>query len=780
MNRRRFLGLLAYGGAATLAPWTFGCQSAAPAANEEEALAAGSSPYGRWVNRFGAPAFVYDADQDALPGAIWDPIAGPLTRRHWLMVGNRAIRMQIANDGTVALFYEGYGLRWLLAPEPAGSGVSIVEDGDKRWSTYYEERPTPAPSSRTFGPTWFEVRDQNDGLSVERLLLCPEGAGPAGGDAPWLLVRVKLALAQTARGSRAVRHTERWTLRPRFLGLAQTPQQAKERAELAVSYDVSASPRGLLAREVFASPDAPGAVGEAARTLFGPAAAMVLERLGDTQGNAHYANLDGSPHPTLDIVTELTLAPGEARELWFRFGLQDGTAVSDPEARLAASMTVLAARLPRAEVPGVPEAAHEIPWHAAMLTGGLAIDRIIGEHTLNPGSAYAYVGGINGAARDALQHALPLVYFAPETALSVLRNTCAWAQPNGDLPYALDPAKHPTNLFWRPSDQNLWALWLATEYAAVTGDLKAFDAPLAYHPDRAAPAVPLREHLRRQFRFFIDVVGRGARNHVRILNADWNDAVLREPGIDPSAMAQRGSSVLDSAMASWVLRAFATLADRLEEGALAGEARAQSEDLRRLVSSADNGRWYQRAYSPDGKILGDTDSWLEVQPWAILCGAADDGRAGALLDFIEQSHCAGSPLGARVRWPARTGVPPWGESTSGGIWPSIGMTLIWAAARVRPRFAWDQWRRMSLQTHTATYPDIWEGTLSGPDAWNAPESSRPGRTWADASLLAMQAFPVNNMHIHSQPLFALLRLLGQNAAGATASFGASRKGWSLP
>jgi hypothetical protein len=41
------------------------------------------------------------------------------------MVGNATIRLQAANDGTVALFDEGDGLRWLVAPEPAGTGKKI-------------------------------------------------------------------------------------------------------------------------------------------------------------------------------------------------------------------------------------------------------------------------------------------------------------------------------------------------------------------------------------------------------------------------------------------------------------------------------------------------------------------------------------------------------------------------------------------------------------------------------------------------------------------------------
>ena len=114
-----------------------------------------------------------------------------------------------------------------------------------------------------------------------------------------------------------------------------------------------------------------------------------------------------------------------------------------------------------------------------------------------------------------------------------------------------------------------------------------------------------------------------------------------------------------------------------------------------------------------------------MQPWAILCGAATPDQARALLETIDRGHRDGSPLGARLRWPADDALLAagrWGEGVQGGIWYSIQMTLVWAAARVSPATGWDEWRRMSPGSHTAAYPDIWEGTLSGPDAYNAPES----------------------------------------------------------
>jgi hypothetical protein len=270
----------------------------------------------------------------------------------------------------------------------------------------------------------------------------------------------------------------------------------------------------------------------------------------------------------------------------------------------------------------------------------------------------------------------------------------------------------------------------------------------------------LRENLRRQFRFFVDVVGRGSRGHVRILNADWNDIAIAQSGVPAQEMIEGGSSVLNSAMASWVLGVFAGLADRLGEGALATEARQHSSELRALVAQADNGRWFHRAYAPDGTPVGDAQCWLEAQPWAILCGAADRDQARALLRTIDAGHRHDSPLGARLLWPPRASTGRvLGEGVEGGIWLSINMTLIWAAARVDPELGWDEWRRMSLASHARAHPEVWEGTLSGPDAYNAPESPRPGRTWQTAAF-AMQAFPVNNLHAHAQPLLAYLRLLG--------------------
>ncbi|WP_433514666.1 GH36-type glycosyl hydrolase domain-containing protein [Nonomuraea sp. CA-143628] len=641
------------------------------------------SAFGAWTTAYGLPAFAYTADQESDPRAEWDPVLDPLTRRHFVHVGNRRITLVADNYGLSDLFDEHTGLLWLTR----GTGVTRVGTLSTDISG----------SERIFGPTFAIVRVADDQVSLERTVLCPEG------EHPWVLIRLRVRnlLDEPVR----LELTEEWTAGAARVELISG---AKPTEDPGLELELVGGPRTRSGR----------------------------------------------------LAVPLELAAGGERLLELRYGLLDDETDSragEVTGAFAGSLAALRDRLPKAVAARAPEAEREVPWHAALLTGAACADGVLGGHTLDQGSCYSFRHGFNGAARDPLQHALPLVYIEPDLALSVLRNTCAWGGPDGDLPYALGPDKQPWTDLFRPSDQNLWALWLAAEYLSATDDLAAFGEPVPYHPVHGAAPVSLGANLRRQFRFLTDVVGRGEHGHLRILNADWNDMAITESGVDRELMISHGESVLNSAMAAWVLPRYAILAERLGDHATAAEARKLGEELRELVAGEWNGRWYRRAYGP-GAVVGESDLWLEVQPWAILCGAAPPERAVDLLHTIERTSAADSPLGARLRWPDKGAYGPGGVGT---IWYAINMTLIWAAAEHAPELGWQWWRRMSLAAHTAAYPEVWEGTLSGPDAYLAPETERPGRTWDLADVgVAMQAYPVANLHSHSQPLLAYLRLLG--------------------
>ncbi|MER7174487.1 GH36-type glycosyl hydrolase domain-containing protein [Streptomyces mesophilus] len=652
------------------------------------------SGYGRWIDDSGLPAF---ALRTGPPPPAWNRVIDPPTRRRWVHLGNRRLTLVADTDGRCGLWDEHKDLRWLTEPEPQGTGVSQVHDGESVLLT--SARAEGHDPRIVFGPTYLRVGTESADLAMQRTVTVPEGEDP--------FVRIQVVVTNRRAESVCWTLSEEWDVRQRVLDYleigARTQRPAYEGGE-------------TLRLE------GPGAVAEGAQGL-------------------------------LRVELPLELGPGQRESVHFRFGLAVASGghtstppIADPE--------LLRRRLPEAAADQAPQAAREIPWHAALLTGGACADGVLGGHTLDQSSAYSFRHGFNGAARDPLQHALPLVHTEPDLALSVLRNTCAWASPEGELPYALDNMKQPRTDLFQPSDQNLWTLWLAAEYAAATGDLAAFAQPAPFHPVHKAEQVPLQEHLRRQFRWFKDVVGTGEHGHVRILNADWNDLALDEAGIDRQTMIDHGESVLNSAMAAWVLPVYAGLAQRLGDLPTAAEARSYGEELRVRVAGEWNGRWFRRALGPGGAQVGEDSLWLEGQPWAILCGAATDVQARQLLSTIDELLRKDAPLGARLHWPPKA-------DGMGGHWYAINATLIWAAARIDPALAWDEWRRMSLSAHTEAYPGLWEGTLSGPDAYLPPESERPGQTWVLPDLgVAMQAWPVANQHSHAQPLLAYLRLLG--------------------
>jgi hypothetical protein len=718
-KRRDFLkSSLAIGVLATL---NSGCASP-----PRKAMQSTNSPYGYWRTRRQLPEFIASG------------IADGSRRVH--MMGNRALQLQAGSDGTVGVYEESEGQRWLFyGDEVSGTGESIVQLHKQSWGSARGLWPTSDKTQLTYASTWFDVQCAAQGLSLTRRVLCPEG------DVPWLFIEITLELATNSPALTFV-HTEHWQLKPRLLQLFEPKAQRDKRAA-SINHTLHFTQNRASATEDFSAVE--NAVGRPRK--------LTLESLGNAQTRTTV--LTGE-NPGLQAVSTVRLKPGKTTKLYFRLGILPETA--DSHAATADffedNLKELQKRIPRANISFKPESNHEISWHAACLSGGANRDAVLGGHSLNQGSAYAFLAGGNAAARDQLQHAIPLIYTEPKLALSILRNTCSWCSADGDLPYALAGNKLPFTQMFRPSDQNLWALWLAAEYGIATGDLAAFNVDVPFHPVYQAAPASLKENLIRQFRFLKNQIGLGARGHIRILNADWNDLALEVSGGDKAAMQAEGGSVLNSAMAAWVLPVFAVLLEKLGEHTEAKQARLLAETLRLKVVAAWNGRWFDRAYAPDGGVVGRDACWLEVQPWAILCGACDKAQAAQILDTIDNMHRKNSPLGARVVWPLPDS-PHAGMGIHGGIWYSVNMTLVWAASTVSALYAQDEWGRMTLASHSKHVPESWAGTLSGPDAWNSPETKRPGETWA-YPWLSMQDYPIGNMHSHSQPLLAYLRLLG--------------------
>ena len=94
--------------------------------------------------------------------------------------------------------------------------------------------------------------------------------------------------------------------------------------------------------------------------------------------------------------------------------------------------------------------------------------------------------------------------------------------------------------------------------------------------------------------FLRDEIGTGANGHIRMLKADWNDCPLEDADMD--VMHEKGESVLNSAMAAWVLPVYAGLCRRLhpwrellrhatDRRAFAGDAASIAQGSGKLAAS---------------------------------------------------------------------------------------------------------------------------------------------------------------------------------------------------
>ncbi|MCG7584346.1 GH36-type glycosyl hydrolase domain-containing protein [Photobacterium sp. OFAV2-7] len=736
----------------------------------------GNSVFGDWIMKYGLPTFNYKANPLTTPECEWEPLPYPKTRQNFHFIGNKAVSFLVDNYGGTGMWDELECSRWLTKPDhiDGGTGLSRIEEADgTTWGTYIKEAPEGMTPERHFGPMFYSVHPEHKGLRLDREMILPEG------DHPWAFVRVTVSLDKN-QIARTVKLSEEWALRPYYAAAMVLPEERREIAD-EVSYEVSLGNQ-VIAQEIFGDDDFGGETGEPAK--------MMIESFNP----GFDATTDGEQQPTITMTGEVTLQPGESKEFYFRFGRFEEGTIDKPESFFDDTLAAAIERLPAGSCDDLPYTSAELVWNASSIYGMVFKDNIIGDYTINQGCAYAFTIGINAAPRDPLQYVTAMAYMEPKLALECLRNTLGWGSEDGDLPFTLGSDKEPSLMAFRPSDQGLWSLWAACEYYALTGDLKAFGEDQYYHPFHDQESISLKENLIRQFRFFIDEVGRGTGGHPRIWNADWQDDVLDFAGAyDKEAMIAEGGSVFNSALAAYVLPMFAGLMTKLGEDDIAAEARKEAAELRALVAKSHNGKYFARATVPNGDIVGDDICWIEVQAFALLCGAAEDaGMVDTVLQYVDDFNAKDSPLGARTMFP-HTGK---GRASRGGVWYTINEKLIAGAAKFgRKDWAARHLEMMSLHNKTLAYPDRFNGVLSGPDAWNAPESTlNPGESWegwnpenkgggADGEVIpeqqnggsvekldealvqmamyaSMQSFPIANTHSHTNPILGLLHYGG--------------------
>jgi hypothetical protein len=492
------------------------------------------------------------------------------------------------------------------------------------------------------------------------------------------------------------------------------------------------------------------------------------------------------PASALLLERHLHLKPNESKTIFFLYGyVPEGFKAealikkysADPAGILSRSSAQWKKEGLRFSVPSEPWVDREISWHNYYLRSSMTYDSYFREHIISQGHVYQYIMGFQGAGRDPLQHTMPFIFSNPGIVKEIIRYTLKEIQPDGSIPYGIVGSGVPMPSAFDPGDQEMWLLWTTSEYVLATRDKKFLDEKIIPYPNRtASPTDPtVREYLFRAFTHLVNVIGVGKHGLMRLAMGDWNDGIVvgRVPEKYNQEVHAQGESVLNAAMACYVLDFYARMLDYIGDTANAAEAHAKAEGQRKAVQANWAGHWFRRAWlGPNLDWIGDDRIWLEPQPWAIIGGATTPEQSKALVASIDELLRDPSPIGSMIlnKGESTPSKRP-GILENGGIWPSINGTLIWALAMTDPRAAWDEWKKNCLAAHAEAYPEIWYGIWSGPDTYNSVLSKYPGQTqfgepptdgkksptdwgvhWTD--------FPVMNMHSHGWPLYSAAKLLG--------------------
>jgi len=831
VNRRQFLENTALtAAAARFVPHAFASTLLQTTADLRKAY--GSGYFGEWIeDEFGLPAFHYTCDQINDKKAVTEVNPGVLaSTEHIHQVGNDRILAIASNYGHVRVRQDEGAPKFLndYAPERGsyGGGFGYLTDGKSLLSTFY---PGNADGfDRVFGIGYFRKRVSGHGYGVDQIVFAPFGddpvlvsqititnSGTAAGDLRWIecwgCQMYQFSFRAFMQGfSGKGMHELRRDFGMRFThhfrpaadssGLVETKEfvgrdPSDDRQFQAMVAYLEKNPNPFLmapeknvpkeagfddlnppATFLVSLDDPPSAMSSNGKAFFGAGGANHPDGLDRAlEGDLGQAGRESA----LLLERKLSLKPGESRTIAFLYGYLPRGAELDPwivkyRAGAATAWQESSGLWKRHGLkfspPDEPWVAREVAWNHYYLRSGFTYDDFFQRHIVSQAAIYQYVMGFQGAARDPLQHALPFVFSDPDLLKQVLFYTLSEVRPDGSIPYGIVGHGMPMpTTSDKSSDMPMWLLWAVSEYVLGTRDLRFLDAQVTTFYGGSSGWDSVRNLLARCYRHLTEDVGTGEHGLMRMLQDDWNDALVNAwtTLAESKEVVQNSESVLNSAMAAYVFDYYARMLSYAGANRDVTEPiRQKAHQHRHAVKAQWTGEWFRRAWlGPTNGWLGEKCIWIEPQPWALIGESASEEQARTLVRNIDQKLRRVSPIGAiqlsegpdQVQKGLWKSVP--GEQVNGGIWPSLNQTLIWALANVDGEMAWDEWKKNSFARHAELYPEIWYGTWSGPDVLNSVLSKQPGATtggkpfgWTD--------FPVLNMHTHACPLYALSKLIG--------------------
>jgi cellobiose phosphorylase len=360
---------------------------------------------------------------------------------------------------------------------------------------------------------------------------------------------------------------------------------------------------------------------------------LAVEQGQCTNSHAYGDNACGS------LQTNLTLQPGESREVLVMLGIGDARSVGRRTVAEFGSLERAEAELRRLKD----------NWHAKL--GSLVADTPDDElnHTINVWGLYnclitfawsraaslVYSGERDGLGfRDSVQDVLGVIAAIPEEAQARLELMLTGQLSNGGAMPVVRPFEHRPGHEEGPppeeyrSDDCLWFFNAVPALVGETGDLDFYNKVLPY-ADRGEATV--FGHLRRALEFNLERTGRHGLPCG--LSADWNDCLR---------LGYYGESLFVAFQLRLGLTVYAQIAERLGKPEEAAWALVQRETLDAAIQScAWDGDRFIWAIGEDGTLYGarnceEGQIYLNTQLWAVISGAATPEQASHCMTTVHE------------------------------------------------------------------------------------------------------------------------------------------------